>query len=156
LNPAKAYGGVRASIRRQLGEVASDFASNGEDEGGKDVAFSRYFASLAAIWVIAMMWRVYPQFGDTLRLDGRLMTFSEYVDEICGQRVGPAAASCIEQARGTGRRLVAREQGKSVLLVVAPLLGYLLLYRPLRLALERLRRLGNPLGADAGSASGKT
>ncbi len=83
--------------------------------------------------------RIYPQFGDTLRSEGRLTTLSEYVDESCMQRIGPAAASCKEEAWDTGSRLVAREQGKSVLLVEAPLLGYLLLYLPLRWAIRRVR-----------------
>jgi hypothetical protein len=101
--------------------------------------FSRYFLALAAIWVIAMTWRIYPQFGEALRIEGRVMTLSDYVNESCAQRIGPAAASCDQEALATGRRLVAREQGKSVLLVEAPLLGYLIVYLPLRCAIDRLR-----------------
>jgi hypothetical protein len=110
---------------------------------------SRYFVVLALVWVIAMTWRLYPQFKDTLRSEGRLVTFDDYVDESCGQKIGPAAASCFQEARDTGRRLVAREQGKSVLLIEAPLLGYLLVYLPLRVTLDRVgRRRAEPLGAD--------
>jgi len=98
---------------------------------------SRYFIVLTAIWVVAMTWRIYPQFRDTLRVDGRLMGFTDYVEESCGQRIGPAAASCLVEARTTGRRLVASEQGKSVLLIVAPFLGYLLIYLPLGWAIRR-------------------
>jgi hypothetical protein len=83
---------------------------------------SRYFVILSALWIVALTWRIYPQFPDTLRVDGRLMTLDEYVEESCGQRVGPAAASCLSQARDTGRLLVAREQGKFVLFIMAPLL----------------------------------
>ncbi|MGO8918422.1 MAG: hypothetical protein ACLQJR_21185 [Stellaceae bacterium] len=103
---------------------------------------SRYFIVLTAIWVTAMTWRLYPQFGDTLRVDGRLMGFADYVEESCGQRIGPAAASCLSEARITGRRLVASEQGKSVLLIEAPLLGYLLIYLPLGWAIRRLQPPG--------------
>ena len=98
-----------------------------------------------------MTWRIYPQFKDTLRIDGRLMSYADYVEESCGQRIGPAAASCFAETRDTGHRLVAREQGKSVLLIEAPLLGYLLIYLPSRAVLDRLRgrRQASP---DAGAA----
>jgi len=101
---------------------------------------SRYFVVLSAVWVLAMTGRLYPQFKDTLRDDGRLVTLEAYIDDSCGQRIGPGVASCIDEARATGRRLVAREQGKSVLLIEAPLLAYLLIYVPVRLALDRLGR----------------
>lgn len=104
-----------------------------------DLRLSRYFLTLAAVWVIFMTGRIYPQFGDTLRIEGRLTTLSDYVDETCAQRIGPAAASCRQEAWDTGSRLVAREQGKSVLLVEAPLLGYLLAYLPLRWAISRVK-----------------
>lgn len=99
---------------------------------------SRYLAALLAVWVLAMTWRLYPQFRDTLRQDdGRLVTLEAYIDDSCGQRIGPGVASCLEEARATGRRLVAREQAKSVLLIEAPLLAYLLIYVPGRWALGR-------------------
>jgi hypothetical protein len=104
------------------------------------VLVSRYFIIFAAVWVTAMTWRIYPEFKDALMIDGRVMTFADYVDESCGQRIGPNAVSCTEEAWATGRREVAREQGKSVLLIAAPLWGYLLLYMPLRLAAAWLRR----------------
>jgi hypothetical protein len=114
---------------------------------------SRYFVILSAVWVLAMTWRLYPQFKDTLRDDGRLVTFEAYVDDSCGQRIGPGVASCLDEARATGRRLVAREQGKSVLLIEAPLLGYLLMYVPARLALDRLgRRPARPAGVPSRAA----
>ena len=120
---------------------------------GGEVGLSPYFAVFAAIWVVGMMWRVYPQFGETLRHDGRVIAFSDYVEARCGQRIGPARTSCLEEARDTGARLVAREQGKSVLLVEAPLLGYLLGYLPLRLASDWIRRRVVPRGVAVGSGS---
>jgi hypothetical protein len=112
------------------------------------VRLSRYLIVLAALWVAAMTWRIYPQFGDALRVDGRLIGFADYVEESCGQRIGPAAASCLAEARATGRRLVASEQGKSVLLIEAPLLFYLLIYLPLGWAIRR-RHLDRGTGRNA-------
>ncbi|HXY98672.1 MAG TPA: hypothetical protein VEI03_01640 [Stellaceae bacterium] len=109
------------------------------------VRLSRYFIVLTALWIVAMTWRIYPQFGDALRVDGRLIGFADYVEESCGQRIGPAAASCLAEARITGRRLVASQQGKSVLLIEAPLLGYLLIYLPLGWAIRRRQpAVGSP------------
>lgn len=101
---------------------------------------SRAFFAFAIMWIVAMSWRLYPQFGDTLKIDGRLMRLETYVEERCGQRIGPAAESCLDEARATGQRLVAREQGKSLLLIEAPLLGWLLVYLPRRYGLTRLGR----------------
>jgi hypothetical protein len=95
---------------------------------------------VSAIWVIAMTWRLYPQFPDTLRIDGKLMSLADYVADSCRERIGPAAASCLVEAQSTGRRLVAREQGKSVLLILAPLFAYILLYLPLGWASRRAHR----------------
>lgn len=104
---------------------------------------SRYVVLLAAVWIVAMTWRLYPQFKDTLREDdGHLVTLEAFVEDSCGQRIGPAVASCLAEARATARRLVAQEQAKSVLLVEVPLLAYLLVYAPARMALERWRRRG--------------
>ena len=91
----------------------------------------RSFFVLAIVWVIAMSWRLYPEFKDTVRIDGRLATLADYIEDSCGQRVGPGAATCLKEARSTGRRLLAREQGKAILLIEAPILGYLLIYLPL-------------------------
>jgi hypothetical protein len=103
------------------------------------VRLSRYVMAVAAVWVVAMTWRIYPQFPDTLRIDGRLTSFAEYVEDSCRERIGPAAASCLAEAEITGRRLVASEQGKSVLLIEAPILAYLLIYLPLGWAVRRAR-----------------
>jgi hypothetical protein len=102
--------------------------------------------------MIAMTWRLYPQFKDKLRVDGHLVSLQDYIEENCGQRIGPAAESCLEEMRDTGHRLVAREQGKSILLVEAPVLGYLLIYLPFRLIADAImRRRAAPLG-DNGKA----
>jgi hypothetical protein len=99
---------------------------------------SRYLVALAAVWVLAMTWRLYPQLKDTLREDGRLVTLEAYIEDSCGQRIGPGVASCLDEARATGRRLVARQQARSLLLIEAPLFAYLLIYVPARWALDRL------------------
>src|ERR1700730_4083007 len=127
--------------------------SPGSSPGGKPVSsafrLSRYFVILSAVWVLAMTWRLYPQFKDTLRDDGRLVTLGAYIDDSCGQRIGPGVASCLDEARTTGRRLVAGEQGKSVLLTVVPVLAYLLISVPARLALDHLaRRRAQPGGGS--------
>jgi len=100
----------------------------------------RYLALLSVAWVVVMGARVYPHFGDALRLDGRIMSFDDYVEESCGQRIGPAAASCLAEAHETGRRLVAQQQAKSLLLVEAPLLLMLLVYLP-TMAAKRWRQM---------------
>jgi len=94
---------------------------------------SRYVVIFSVVWMTALTWRLYPQFKDTLRIDGRLSTLADYVEDACGQRVGPAAVSCLKEAQETGRRLVAQEQGKSVLLIEAPVFGYFLIYFPIHL-----------------------
>lgn len=104
----------------------------------------RYFVIFAVVWMIAMTWRIYPEFKDVLKIDDRLIALDDYVEESCGQRIGPDAQSCIEEAQATGRRLVARRQGKALLFVMAPLLAYAVIDLPWRLALgrrDRTRRL---------------
>ena len=100
--------------------------------------WARYLALVSLTWVIVMGVRLYPHFGDRLRSDGRAMSFEEYVEESCSQRIGPAATSCLAEARDTGRRLVAQQQAKSLLLVEAPLWLLLAIYLP-GLALPRRR-----------------
>ena len=36
----------------------------------------RYFTLFAAAWILVMAWKVYPQFKDTLRVDGRVVAIS--------------------------------------------------------------------------------
>jgi hypothetical protein len=88
----------------------------------------QYLWVFVAVWMIAMTWRVYPQFKDMLKIDDRLVTLDDYVEETCGQRIGPAAESCVEEAQSAGRRFVARRQGRALLFIVAPLLAYLAIY----------------------------
>jgi hypothetical protein len=101
---------------------------------------SRYFFIVALVWMIGMTWRIYPQFKDAVRVDGRLTTAAEYIAGACGEHTGPAATACLASARATARRLLRREQGKSILLINAPLFGYLLIYLPLRFMMDRLGR----------------
>ncbi len=91
---------------------------------------SRYLVLLAVVWLVAMTWRIYPQFKDAVRVDGRLTTVDDYVDGTCGERVGPAAATCLAEAREEAQHLLRREQGKSILIIVLPILAYLTLYLP--------------------------
>ena len=94
---------------------------------------SRYFLILALAWMAATTWRIYPQFKDAVRVDGRLTTVDDYIDDSCGQRVGPAADTCLAEAHEQAQRLLRREQGRSVLLIEAPVLGYLLFCLPVAL-----------------------
>jgi hypothetical protein len=95
---------------------------------------------LVVAWMAVMTWRLYPQFKDAVRVDGRLTTMADYIDETCGERVGPAAETCLAEAHETAQRLLRREQGKSVLLIEAPLFAYLADYVPILL----WRRRQNP------------
>jgi hypothetical protein len=90
--------------------------------------------------MVAMTWRVHPLFKDMLKIDDRLVTVADYIEESCGQRIGPGAAACVEEARITGRRLVAHQQGRSLLFVAAPLLGYVAIFLPWRLIRARAGR----------------
>jgi hypothetical protein len=83
---------------------------------------------LAALWMLAMTGKLYPQFGDTIRVDGRLTTVASYLDDVCGHRVGPAAATCLTQTGQQGQRMLRQEQAKSVLMIIAPPLVALALY----------------------------
>jgi hypothetical protein len=102
-------------------------------------ARSRLFLVLAALWMLAMTWRIYPQFGDAIRVDGRLTTVADYLGDVCGQRVGPAAATCRDESGEKAQLLLREEQGKSVLFILAPLLFYVALWCPARLLETRLR-----------------
>ena len=97
---------------------------------------SRYLPVFIAVWMAAMTWRVYPQFKEMLKVEDRLLSLNDYVEESCGQKIGPAAESCVEEARAAGRRLVARQQGRALLFILAPLLAYLAIYLPWRGAAE--------------------
>jgi len=100
---------------------------------------SPYLTVFAALWMVALTWKVYPQFKDTLRLDGRVMALDDYIEATCGERVGPLATTCRATSLERGRRLVAAEQAKMLLLVQAPLILYVVAYLPFRLATRRRR-----------------
>jgi hypothetical protein len=100
---------------------------------------SQYLLIFIALWMVAMTWRLYPQFKDMLKVDDRLVTLDDYVEDTCGQRIGPAAESCVAEARAAGRRFVARQQGRALLFIVAPLLAYLVIYLPWQRVAARRR-----------------
>ena len=104
---------------------------------------SWYFVVLALVWMVAMTWHIYPQFRDTIRVHGRLTTINDYVAETCGERTGPVSADCVARTETTAQRLLHREQGKSILLIDAPLLGYVLIYLPFRLMTDSVGRRRN-------------
>lgn len=89
---------------------------------------SRLFLIFAVMWMAAMTWRLYPQFKDAIRVDGRLTSVGQFLEDSCAQRVGPGAATCLAESGEQAQLLLRREQGKSVLIIIVPLLGYLLVY----------------------------
>jgi hypothetical protein len=94
---------------------------------------TRYFTLFAAAWIVAMTWKVYPQFRDTVRVDGRVVALSDYVEDACSEKVGLEAAACAATKLQSGRRMVVAEQAKSLLLIEAPLILYAVFYLPIRL-----------------------
>ncbi len=102
-------------------------------------ARSRLALVLAVLWMLAMTGRLYPGFGDTIRVDGRLTTVARYLSDRCDERIGPAAATCLAEGDEEAQLLLRREQAKSVLFIVGPLLLYVLGWLPVRLVRERLR-----------------
>lgn len=103
---------------------------------------SRLFLVFAVLWMVAMTWRLYPQFKDTIRVDGRLTTVSQFLEDACGQRVGPGAATCLAENGELAQLLLRSEQGKSVLIIIAPSLGYLLFSGSARLLRSRFPSRG--------------
>jgi hypothetical protein len=100
-------------------------------------ALPRLFFLVAGLWMLAMTAQLYPQFGDTIRVGGRLVGVESYLGDRCGQRVGPAAAACFAESGKEARLLLRQEQAKSILFIVAPILLYLLAWLPVRLVRER-------------------
>ncbi|MGH7125521.1 MAG: hypothetical protein ACREFI_14185 [Stellaceae bacterium] len=80
-----------------------------------------------------MTWKVYPQFKDTLRVDGRVVALDRYVEDACNEKAGLEAAACTATKLQSGRAMVAAEQAKALLLIEAPLILYVVLYLPIRL-----------------------
>ena len=56
---------------------------------------SSYLFVLVIAWIAVMTWRIYPQFGDAVRVDGRLTTVADYIEGTCGERGVPAAETCL-------------------------------------------------------------
>jgi hypothetical protein len=102
---------------------------------------SRLFLAFAVLWMVAITWRLYPQFKDAIRVDGRLTTVAEFLEDACGQRVGPGAATCLAETGEKAQLLLRSEQGKSILVIIAPVLGYLLIYGAARLLGSRFPSL---------------
>ena len=100
-------------------------------------ALSRYFTLFAAVWILVMTAKLYPQFKDTLRDDGRVVALEDYIADACGERVGPLATSCRATKLEAGRRMVAAEQAKALLLIEAPLLLFAMIFIPIRLLRDR-------------------
>ena len=94
---------------------------------------ARYFALLGVMWMAVMTWRIYPQFKDAVRVEDRVTTVDDYVEATCGEKLGPGAATCLAEAREEAQRLLRREQGRSILLIEAPILVFLVAYVPLLL-----------------------
>jgi len=91
---------------------------------------SRYLALLAVAWMIVMTGRLYPQFKDAVRVDGHVTTVDDFIARSCGERIGLDAVKCLAAARIDAQRLLRREQRDSILLIIAPIFGYLALAVP--------------------------
>lgn len=86
-----------------------------------------------------MTWKLYPQFRDTLRVDGRIVALDQYVEDACAEKAGTEATVCRATKLESGRRMVAAEQAKALLMIEAPLIAYVLIGLPFRL-IRGLRR----------------
>lgn len=91
-------------------------------------SLSRYFALLAAVWMVVMAWRLYPQFKDAVRIGGHVITIDDFVARRCGDRTGPDGAACRAAAFRESQRLLRREQSRSILMVIAPVFFYVAFY----------------------------
>jgi len=105
---------------------------------------SRYVALFVILWMVILTWRIYPQFKNAVRVDGQLTTMEDYIDGTCGERLGPAAATCLAETREEAQHLLRREQGKSILLIEAPILVYLVVYLLGTLRRQRRREASGP------------
>lgn len=101
---------------------------------------SPYVVLLIAAWMAAMAARLFPQFDTALRVDGRITTVDDYVADRCGTRLGPEANSCLATAHDKARTQLRREQARTVLIIVAPGVLYLLYLAPAALVDARRRR----------------
>ena len=87
---------------------------------------SPYVVLLIGIWTAVMAARLYPQFDVAVRIDGRQTTVGEYITARCGARLGLAAETCFAAAERKAHLQLRREQAKSVLMIGAPAVLYLL------------------------------
>lgn len=101
---------------------------------------SPYVVLLIAVWTAIMTARLSPQFDRTLRIDGRISTVDDYIAGRCDARLGPEAANCLATAHDKARTQLRREQARTVLIIVAPGVLYLLYLAPAALAVARRRR----------------
>jgi len=95
---------------------------------------SPIFAILVLIWLVGMSWQLYPRFANTVRIEGRLETSESYIQETCGERIGDEATQCLASTRANAKRLVREERWRVALFILAPLLLYVVIYVPVRLA----------------------
>lgn len=95
---------------------------------------SAYITLLIVAWAVAMTARLYPQIDTIVRVDGRTMTVAEYISDRCGTQLGPAAEVCLAAAHNKARVQLRREQVRSVLIIAAPAVLYLLYLLLARLA----------------------
>ena len=100
-------------------------------------AISPYLMLAAVLWMAAMTARLYPQFSDAIRVDGRVTTVAAYLADACGERAGPLAITCRQAAQLRARHLLRREQAKSILMIEVPVLGYFFLFWPARFLFRR-------------------
>ena len=101
---------------------------------------SPYVVLLIAAWTAIMAVRLSPQFDRTLRIDGRITTVDDYIADRCDARLGPEAVNCLATAHDKARTQLRREQARTVLIIVAPGVLYLLYLAPAALAVARRRR----------------
>ena len=101
---------------------------------------SPYVVLLITAWMAVMTARLYPQFDTALRIDGRITTVDDYVADRCGTRLGPEATSCLATAHHKAQTQLRREQVRTVLIIVAPGVLYLLYLALAALADTRFRR----------------
>jgi len=101
---------------------------------------SPYVVLLIAAWTAIMAARLSPQFERALRIDGRITTVDDYIADRCDARLGPEAANCLATAHDKARTQLRREQARTVLIIVAPGMLYLLYLAPAALTAARRRR----------------
>lgn len=87
---------------------------------------SPYVVLLIAAWMATMAVRLIPQFDAALRIGGRITTVDDYIADRCSAKLGPEAASCLAVAHRKAQTQLRREQARTVLIILAPGVLYLL------------------------------